>query len=310
MSFRRFVYFCALCGGWAAFVGWAVGRSVPGQNLVSQAGVKGMYLGLFIGLGLGAVDAVWSLSGRRLQMRAVAKVVLALLVGGVGGVMGGVVGQLLYGRSGMSASLVFSWAVTGLLIGTAPGAFDLLDRVARRESVRGALRKVRNGALGGLAGGLLGGVLFLRAKGWWGAALGDRDIDRMWSPSATGFVALGSCIGLAFGLAQVIFKQAWLRVDAGFRAGRELIVSKPETTIGRAEACDIGLFGDPGVELVHARVLLGPDGCMLSDAGTPGGTYLNGQRVGEPVPLRSGDVISIGKCRLSFGERRNRPAGA
>ena len=59
-----------------------------------------------------------------------------------------------------------------------------------------------------------------------------------------GFVALGMCIGLLIGLAQVILKEAWVRVEAGFRAGREMILSKPEVTIGRAESCDIGLFGD------------------------------------------------------------------
>ena len=26
MSFRLFIYYCAICGGWAALVGWALGR--------------------------------------------------------------------------------------------------------------------------------------------------------------------------------------------------------------------------------------------------------------------------------------------
>ncbi len=36
----------------------------------------------------------------------------------------------------------------------------------------------------------------------------------------------------------------------------------------------------------------------------PGGTFLNGERIREAKPLRNGDVIRVGKCTLSFGERR------
>src|SRR5438874_1507735 len=67
---------------------------------------------------------------------------------------------------------------------------------------------------------------------------------------AVGLAILGLCIGLLIGLAQVILKEAWLRVESGFRPGRELILSKTDTTLGRAESCDIGLFGDPEVERV------------------------------------------------------------
>ena len=47
MSFRLFIYYCALCGGGAAFVGWAVGRMPDLEhNRVLQMGVKGLFLGL------------------------------------------------------------------------------------------------------------------------------------------------------------------------------------------------------------------------------------------------------------------------
>ena len=42
-------------------------------------------------------------------------------------------------------------------------------------------------------------------------------------------------------------------VPIGFWAGRELILTKPEITIGRAESCDIGLFGDSGVARGEGR---------------------------------------------------------
>jgi pSer/pThr/pTyr-binding forkhead associated (FHA) protein len=119
---------------------------------------------------------------------------------------------------------------------------------------------------------------------------------------------LGMCIGLLIGLAQVILKEAWLKVEKGFRPGRELIVSKEQVVIGRGEACDIGLFGDNGVERTHARILRKGDRYLLVDADTPGGTYLNGHRIDGPTPLRAGDAIGVGKAVIRFGERQKRTA--
>ena len=49
---------------------------------------------------------------------------------------------------------------------------------------------------------------------------------------------------------------------------------------------------------------------LLADAGTEGGTLLNGQRIAEPSPLRDGDRIQMGNCVLTFGERRRDSAPA
>jgi pSer/pThr/pTyr-binding forkhead associated (FHA) protein len=118
------------------------------------------------------------------------------------------------------------------------------------------------------------------------------------------------CIGLFIGLAQVILKEAWVRVEKGFRPGRELILTRPETTIGRAEGCDIGLFGDPEVEKTHLRIVRRGGEYLAVDAGTPGGTFVNGRRIQEATALRSGDLIQVGKAVLRFGERQQRPATA
>jgi len=74
-------------------------------------------------------------------------------------------------------------------------------------------------------------------------------------------------------------------------------------TIGRAEACDIGLFGDSTIERLHARIVRRDTGYFLDDAGTPGGTFLNDVRIARPTPIRSGDVIRVGNSVLRFGER-------
>jgi hypothetical protein len=304
MSFRWFIYYCTACGGCAAYVGWVLGQVPSIENVVIRVAIQAMFLGMVLAVGLTLVDLLWSLSARD-GLGVAWRVLVAGLVGGAGGFAGGMVGQLLYGPTGLFLVLLVGWSITGLLIGVSPGVYDLLVRLARDEDARGSIRKVRNGLLGGLVGGLLGGLFYLGLMALGKALLGNS--DEYWSPSAAGFVVLGLSIGLMIGLAQVILKEAWLRVEAGFRAGRELILSRQETTVGRAETCDIGLFGDPEVEKLHARIVL-EDGRYLLEDYSSTGTYLNGERVTGPTPLCAGDLIEMGRCALRFGERQKRPA--
>jgi hypothetical protein len=237
---------------------------------------------------------------------------LTVLIGAGGGLVGGFMGQGFYQffDSKWGSLLVLGWVLTGLLIGAAPAAFDFLGAVLRNEERRGSKRKLRNGLLGGATGGLAGGVLSLLLHRMWGGVFPNTEAQSLWSPSATGFVALGSCIGLAVALAQIILREAWLRVEAGFRPGRQILLTRAETTIGRAESCDVGLFGDPTVEKLHARIVRQGDQWLLSDAGTPSGTLLNGQRVTGPTVLHTGDRIGVGGSVLSFGTRNREPAPA
>src|SRR5436189_192258 len=132
MSFRLFIYYCALSGGGGAFLGWAIGRSLAGQGVLGD-GIKGLWLGLGVALALG---------------------------------------------------------------------------------------------------GILGAFLYLVLQGVWLNLLSGKPRDQLWSPSSWGFVALGACIGLLIGLTQVILKEAWIKVEQGFRKGRELILAKQEVTVG------------------------------------------------------------------------------
>jgi hypothetical protein len=307
MSFRWFIYYCTLWGGFAAYVGWAMGRIPPVGQHVLQAATKAMFLGMILAISLTMVDTLWNMRGKE-GPTVLWRLLVSGLVGGAGGFLGGMLGQLLYGRTELWFFVLLGWAFTGLLIGAAPGIFDLLARMARDEETYGPLRKVLHGLLGGGVGGLLGGGCFLAMRALWGVALAER-ADGLWSPSAMGFVALGMCIGLLIGLAQVILKEAWIRVEAGFRSGRELILSRAETTIGRGEGCDIALFGDSGVEKLHARIIRQRNRYVLEDEDTPGGTYLNGEPVDRPTTLRAGDLIEMGRSALRFGERQKRGEG-
>jgi hypothetical protein len=305
MSFRLFIYYCALCGGGGAFAGWALGRLVRVENPILWAGIIGLFLGLGVAFALGLVDALWVCSLRQIGA-VLGRVFVAVVVGGGGGLVGGVLSQSLYEVKALNLFKVIGWTFTGLLIGLSLGVFDLLATIARGQESRGAMRKIRNGLLGGAVGGLLGGLLSVLLHGAWGGLFKEKPPDRLWSPSAWGFVALGLCIGLLIGLAQVFLKEAWLKVESGFRAGRELVLSKPEVTLGRAEGCDVGLFGDSAVDRLHARIVRHGDHYVLADAGSAAGTYVNGERVVQPRRLRSGDAIRLGRCVLRFGERRKK----
>jgi hypothetical protein len=302
MSFRSYIYYCALGGGCGAYVGWVLGRLALVRDHIGRAGLQGLLLGMMVALLVGLVDALWSASSRQAGHLA-GRVLVAMAVGVLGGFLGGFVGQVLYFRWQHSAALLFGWTLTGLLIGAAPGMYDLLARLMNSEDLRGARRKIVNGLVGGSVGGLVGGVLFVLLGQAWSALLRGRE-DDFWSPGATGFVVLGLCIGLLIGLAQVVLKEAWLKVEAGFRPGREWILGKPEVTLGRAEGCDVGLFGDRGVERVHARIRREGDLFVLCDADSATGTFVNDERLRGPRVLHSGDAIRLGRCVLRFGERR------
>lgn len=315
MSFRLFIYYCAVWAGVAAFAGWFMGRAVAGQEqgadpTVLQAAAKGMFLGMLVTLGLclieamvGLVEALKTLSVGQLGWMGLS-IACSVGIGAFGGLFGGALGQALYGvTGGMGLFLVFGWTVTGFLIGSSLGAFDAAFSLIKKQNIGGPLRKIIKGAIGGTIGGILGGTVSLFFNGAWSRIFPDKPSDMLWSPSFTGFVALGMCIGLAIALAQVILKEAWVKVQAGFRPGRELILTKPETSIGRAEACDIGLFGDPQVERQHAHIVLQGNRYELVDRGGPYGTYLNDRRITRPTPLKSGDIIRVGRNVLCFQER-------
>jgi hypothetical protein len=294
MSFKLFIYYCAVCGGWAAFLSWGVAQGTRIRDIDNSYGRAAMIaavLGLLVAGAVGAVDAVLNAVG----FQRVVRIFVCLAIGLVGGMFGGLVGQAL--NSLMGVPYFVGWILTGIGIGASLGIYDLLRGMMTGGDMRIPIKKTLNGIYGGALGGLLGGFLFERLYP-------NDQIPR--TDLAIGLVILGLCIGLLIGLAQVVLKEAWIKVAKGFRAGRELLLSKDETTIGRAEGCDLGLFGDNAIERLHARILLKNNRYLLADADTPGGTFLNDARVSKPTPLKSGDVIRVGNSVIEFGERQKR----
>ncbi len=281
MSFRLFIYYCAMCGGAGAFAGWALGRWLAGSPSVFNSGVKGLFLGLGIAFLLGLLDALWNFSISQFFSIFV-RVLMAVVIGSAGGLLGGIVGQLLFDKWAHDFLLVLGWMLTGLLIGMSLGVFDLLAALVRNQETRGPLRKMLNGLIGGTAGGILGGFFYILMDGKLKSFFESKAREDLWTPSSWGFVILGVCIGLLIALAQVILKEAWLKVEAGFRKGREQILTKQSITIGRAERCDVGLFGDAQVDFCHCRIVRKGNDYILTDEGSSTGTYVNDERILGP----------------------------
>jgi hypothetical protein len=73
-------------------------------------------------------------------------------------------------------------------------------------------------------------------------------------------------------------------------------------TIGREAACDMTL-ADMTVSRWHAGLDRDGDGWLLADLGSTNGTRLNGWRVGGPVPVRPGDLVTFGSVTFVLAER-------
>ena len=296
MSFRLFIYYCALCGGWAAFLTWGLMRVIaqanPPQNVVFQATLIAGILGSLVAAAIGFVDAALNATGTQRLVR----VLVCSFLGLFGGAFGGCVGQVL--NSNFSVPIVVGWMLAGVLIGAGIGAFDIIRAIKAGESPMSGVKKSLNGVYGGLLGGLLGGLPF-------SLLISSTALPR--SGQLIGLVLLGASIGLMIGLAQVFLKEAWIKVEEGFRAGREIMLTKEETTIGRAETCDLGLFADNAIEKLHASITQKNNRYLLAHVGEGGETLLNDRPVGDkPELLHAGDEIRIGKSLLSFGERQKK----
>jgi hypothetical protein len=285
MSLQRLVFYSAMVGGWAAFLGWLLSeilflhraREVGDLALVLTAALVGAAIGGGLNLLAGLPSGRWHRQLLRL----------------VPGLLGGYLGNVLYLRFPSVWLRALGWMLMGLGIGAVEGLYDR------------SWNKIRNGLLGGALGGLLGGLLF------------DPILAAVRSPMssrAAAFVLLGLCIGLLVGLAQVVLREAWLTVVEGYRPGRQLILNQEVTTLGTSEKAQLPFiaFGAQGVDSKHVVIVRYEDGSFgAQDNNTRTGTLVNGEPVRGVVRLQNGDLIVLGKNTVRFNERfRQAEAGA
>ncbi|WP_437681757.1 protein kinase domain-containing protein [Sorangium sp. So ce131] len=92
-----------------------------------------------------------------------------------------------------------------------------------------------------------------------------------------------------------------LLVTAGDKRGGCHAISG-DVTLGRAPQCEVRL-DVPSVSPRHARLRVAGHAVTVQDLG--GGTFVNGQRVGEAVRIERGDALRVGQVTLLFVQRRS-----
>ena len=85
----------------------------------------------------------------------------------------------------------------------------------------------------------------------------------------------------------------------GTDAGARYLIDADVTTAGRHPRCDIFL-DDITVSRHHARFQRRDGLVWVSDENSLNGTYVNRALIDEPVALRRGDEVQIGKFRMIF----------
>ena len=94
MSFKLFIYYCALLGGWAAFLAWGLVQLTIRGHLspIPYACLTGGILGLLVAGAIGAVDAALNAVGSQRIIR----VLICLGIGLVGGTVSALIGEFLH----------------------------------------------------------------------------------------------------------------------------------------------------------------------------------------------------------------------
>ena len=313
MSLNTKVILSFLAGTFSAMLAWVVIDfsgiySLPADSaagtfgeLFKEQAFVGAVFGIFVGLAIGLVNGASAGSAKAVQRDAA----WGAAVGLAGGLLGLFFGQMFFGSLYKNPTEVLpfaplgpflfvwdvliraiGWALIGLFLGLVQGLPS------------GSGKAARHGAVGGFIGGLLGGALFeivpyILPPGTKNPSIVSRGIS---------MTVTGASIGFFIGLVETLLKQAWIRVVQGRNEGKEYIISKARTTIGRNELSDIGLFGDRSISPLHAVIELQDGRHVLRDAGSPLGTKVNGQKAADFV-LKDGDLIEIGSVRLEFHEK-------
>src|SRR4051794_24332823 len=99
MSFQLFIYYCAVAGGWAAFVAALIvlGSVNEIRPPLLRASLTGALLGAFVAAAIGFVDSLLNDKGAARLLRTG----LCALLGALAGVSGGFVGEFLAEKAGV-----------------------------------------------------------------------------------------------------------------------------------------------------------------------------------------------------------------
>jgi hypothetical protein len=95
-------------------------------------------------------------------------------------------------------------------------------------------------------------------------------------------------------------EMAMLLMVEGPWPGKRIFVEQPALLLGRDDECDV-VIAERQVSRHHARIRLEGERYVLEDLGSKNGTFVNGQELHDPHPLKDGDEIQIAFCcKLTF----------
>jgi len=88
-----------------------------------------------------------------------------------------------------------------------------------------------------------------------------------------------------------------------FRDGRSEAVrlEPPGITIGKGNVNDV-VIDEQEVNGFHADLKVEANQVTISDVNTESGTYVNGEKILAPMPLRAGDTVRVGSVELEVVE--------
>jgi pSer/pThr/pTyr-binding forkhead associated (FHA) protein len=89
----------------------------------------------------------------------------------------------------------------------------------------------------------------------------------------------------------------WIETTYEGHPKRAELAGEP-VRIGRSADCDLSFPGDKQMSRMHATFESRPNGWFVIDNKSTNGSYVNGQRVTVPFPIKEGDIIEVGDQRL------------
>jgi transcriptional regulator with GAF, ATPase, and Fis domain len=93
-------------------------------------------------------------------------------------------------------------------------------------------------------------------------------------------------------------KKARVVVAEGPDKGKDIVIDKERTTIGRSVICDL-VLSDKAVSTTHVELVAKEKGFLLRDLGSTNGTFVGDLRIQE-VWVKPGTVVKLGTSQLRF----------
>jgi pSer/pThr/pTyr-binding forkhead associated (FHA) protein len=130
------------------------------------------------------------------------------------------------------------------------------------------------------------------------AALGERPRDGQFIRTVHGFGYAFCDLGPEspaasdpFRVGDLVYRIAWARREVSLHLGENVLGREPDA---------VAWMDSPTVSRRHACIRVSTEGAMIEDLGSHNGTYVRGEKVTEPVPLRDGDEIRLGSVVVTL----------